>query len=569
MSREWFFMRKMADRLQNTVKLSERGFWLLFLIILIVAWLLRFYDLSNLPCGLAPDEADVARVASEGKFQAVYDNPYNEAEGFFVSWLIVVFSAFGQGVKQVFAASAFLGWLTVLFTGLAVRKHFSKVAALLTIAFLTTSTWHIATSQSGTRNVVTPLSLSLLFFIYPKLSVQRKGRIISDSLFGVALSLGFYGYPNYRVIILVIIFGLILHIHHHSGGLMHTIKAGINRLLPISAGFLLSIFPLIHGYIQFPSVILARTQQTSIFSSGIINAIRQLLINGVLIVQGFFFGGAKDWHKNLDQLPLVAWYLSPFFFLGLAWSIRQTIKGFRNSNSHSLYPLVFPSFLAFLLPDLLTDATPHGSRLNGELPLIYILIAIGFLLFIRLSRKMGRKSVLSIILIASLLAISLSSTFRALKARRFSQTYAKDYFCEMRDVGEYLIAQRKVYKASGAFGDTIWIVGSWYDISPLNFYLKDDPGLSVSSDVRSVDYEEVSSGLRFGKGDTIIVPAYITHSYNRIHTWLANNSAAQQTGSLIDVMKLHNPQLKEIHSQYHPNRYWFPGNISFRVLQSR
>ncbi len=567
MSREWFFMRKMADRLRNTVKLSERGFWLLFLIILIVAWLLRFYDLSNLPCGLAPDEADVARVASEGKFQAVYDNPYNEAEGFFVSWLILVFRALGQGVWQVFSASAFLGWVTVFVAGLAARKHFGKFVALFASSFLATSTWHLGLSQSGTRQVTTPFFLALSLLFFPRSKNDKTVKEIEYFLFGMIFGLGFYGYLAYRAMLLVLLIAVVILAVKLSSGRKYTfLRFSMRVIILFAAGFTLSILPLLSGYSRHPHTILSRSAQVSIFDMDVWRTVKQFFINIVLVMRGFFVQGSANWHQNLDSRAFIPWYLAPLLFVGIYWSIQQFSRYLKNKKAKLLPALLLPSALVFLIPDLLTDATPHGARLSGEIIIFSLLIAVGFQMLLFRLVGLEKRMVISSSLLVFFLISTASLSFNTLQERHRSQTYAKDYFCEMRDVGEYLKVRRRVHMASGAFGGTIWIIGSWYDFSPLNFYLKDDPILSTMGGIRNVDYEEIISGFQFSTGDTIIVPAYTTSGYYRLHTWFVDQSTAQRDDSLVNIMKLHNPQLKEVYSHLGSNPSWFPGRISFKVF---
>lgn len=561
-------MREKKDSILEKFNVSERSFWLLFLVILLTAGFLRFFDLKNLPCGMSPDESDVASIASEGKIAAVFNNPYNEPEGFFVSYLVLLSKILGLGVWQVYLASAFLGWLTVFIAGIAIRKQLGNVVSLMATTALATSTWHIALSQSGTRQVTTPLFLSVLLFFYPTFRQSESNNLVASFLFGVALSIGFYGYLSYRAVVLVVLTAVaFLYYRSSRKSISASIKQRKVIITSFLFGFIFTIVPLVRGYVHYPETFWARSRQVFIFNTGFWNGFKILSKNFALVAKGFLIRGGQNWHQTLDFQPFIPWYFIPFLFLGLFWAVIKMFAYLKNKHDNLLVSLLFPSFVIFLLPDLLTDATPHGARLNGEIPLVYILIAVGISSFLFFLKKINiNKNVLVVALTIILLFLTSVFAFLTLQKRFYSQRYAIDYFCGMNDIGKYLSAMRFISKKPDSINQIV-IVGTWYDTAPLYFYLLHHPYLHLGEEIRHIDYKRIVSGYKLKSGDILIVPAYTTYKYQRIHTRLPTSQVQQGKMTVLDLIRLQNPQLKQIYTQYHPNSHWFPDHISFLVFQ--
>lgn len=96
------------------------------------------------------------------------------------------------------AVAVAAGVLTLLALYLFARDRFGWVVALLAMAFLAFSPWHILYSRVGERAVLAPLfAIATVGFF---LKALESGRMRDHVAWGVALGLGFWSYTSFRAI---------------------------------------------------------------------------------------------------------------------------------------------------------------------------------------------------------------------------------------------------------------------------------------------------------------------------------------------------------------------------------
>lgn len=169
--------------------------FLYLLIILVIATILRFYNLDKVPPSLFGDEVDVGYQAYSllKTGQDLYGNPFptlihslsEYRAPLFIYADIPFIGIFGLNEWGVRLPAAFWGILGVLGIFLLARKLFNEKIGFLAAGFLTISPWHIHYSRAGFE--VTMLLTFLIFAAYFFLKGLDKKYylIISAIVFGL------------------------------------------------------------------------------------------------------------------------------------------------------------------------------------------------------------------------------------------------------------------------------------------------------------------------------------------------------------------------------------------------
>jgi 4-amino-4-deoxy-L-arabinose transferase-like glycosyltransferase len=234
----------------------------------------RFYDITNYPPGLFPDEAangeDVLLIL-DGDVRPFYPRG-NGREALFFYLQALMVKMFGIGAWPMHAASALVGTATVAAIYFATRPWFGRLAGLLAAFFLATNHWHITLSRTGFRAIMIPLFVALFtafvgYVIREVKGKQAKARYSSyvyAALAGVALAGGFYTYIAYRVMIGVVLVMAILillddwilesrqHSQIHARDLPHLMRYW-RQLLVGAVAALIVLAPLGWYFAQEPS----------------------------------------------------------------------------------------------------------------------------------------------------------------------------------------------------------------------------------------------------------------------------------------------------------------------------
>lgn len=194
----------------------------LFLIVLL-AFILRFYALGDVPVGFHRDEAffgyNAYSIMKTGKDMTGNLFPIHLKSFLYspagYSYLTIPFIAvFGLTEFAVRFASALFGSLTVLLTYFFVIELFGKkkkTLALMTSLFLAISPWHINLSRTATENVIVVflIVLGLLFHLFWVKTGQKKWMIFSFLCFAVTLL--FYQAPRAFLPFFIPIFYFFFH----------------------------------------------------------------------------------------------------------------------------------------------------------------------------------------------------------------------------------------------------------------------------------------------------------------------------------------------------------------------
>lgn len=356
----------------------------------------RFYDITNYPAGLFPDEAangEDALLILDGDDRPFYERGNGrEALYFYLEAALIKF--FGVGVWQLHVASAIIGTLTIVALYFAVRPFFGRIAATLAALFLTTSHWHVTLSRTGFRAILIPLFVAAFTaFVGSTVVAVKKNRVrdayIYAALAGIAFAGGFYSYIAYRVMVGVI-FGVLILLglaaFHPGIGFPHVRRYGKQTVVAIAAA-LITFAPIGWYFIQHPIAFVGRAGQVSVFN----HELQEKYGGGTLLgtiwysaretTRSFFIPpGDLNWRHNVPGYPLLNPVVALLFLLGFAWALngtyvvaREIVNG-QEVHLGMIYPYILLLLLGMVLPVITTaEGIPHGLRSVGLIVPIFML----------------------------------------------------------------------------------------------------------------------------------------------------------------------------------------------------
>ena len=196
--------------------------WACWTFIVLVAALIRFVDLENLPAGLFRDEAEkgynayalatsggaVEFPVSEGRagpirwrrWPAVIDVMGVKTSALYQYASVPFVRLFGLGVGSTRMAAAAAGTLTVALTGAVLLSAWRPAYALGAMLWLALCPWHYLFSRWALQGIFVPLSL--IAALGGLLGVERR-RWWGFPLAGGALGLMFYSYSGAQPFVLL------------------------------------------------------------------------------------------------------------------------------------------------------------------------------------------------------------------------------------------------------------------------------------------------------------------------------------------------------------------------------
>ncbi len=344
---------------------------LLAAVILLLAFALRLVAIAQIPPGLSHDEAyngvTALQLLNDGQFHIFYE--INKGiEPLIIYLEALAFYAFGVGPVQMRLVNIFAGMLTVALVYPLGTRLFNRRVAWLAMTGLAISFWALFVSRLTLRAVTFPPLLMLtLYFLWRGLTGPAPLRFFALS--GLAAGASMYTYLSSRFVPLLVaaIFGYQLlrgqiKRQHWLGLLIH---------LVIWAGLLA---PLAGYYWQNAASFSERSSQVSTLPYLLNGEVGPTLDSTLRTLGMFTFRGDETDRYNLDARPVFDWVNGLFFYLGLGLLLFRLRRPVKVAGPAAL--LLLWLFL-MLLPDFITDDSPHFLRTIGALPAVYLIWAIG------------------------------------------------------------------------------------------------------------------------------------------------------------------------------------------------
>jgi len=371
-------------------------YWLLLAVVIAAAFLLRAYNIENIPAGIYPDEAvngtDALLANESGNYRWFYTNNFGR-EGLFINLIAAAFKVFGVSVFALKFWPIIFGTLVVLGVFLLSaelfrdRPAFAKAAAdkraALIAAYLTAfSFWAINFSRIAFRAIMMlPILVFSFYFIFRGLRTEKYRDFI---LAGLIFGLGFHTYIAFRIAPLILIILLLAILISQRNFLRRFWK----KIAVFTACVFVSAFPLLLSFYQHPEYLQSRTGAISVFSPEVNQGhlIKTLLRSIGLSLVKFNFWGDQNWRHNYPPYPVLNPVVGVSFLIGLIYLTAKffhllflRFKKKTRDRKFVIYSFLLSWFFAMLIPEFLTaEGLPHCLRSIGTLPVVYIISAIPF-----------------------------------------------------------------------------------------------------------------------------------------------------------------------------------------------
>ncbi|MBA2755591.1 MAG: glycosyltransferase family 39 protein [Chloroflexia bacterium] len=174
-------------------------------IVVLVAIILRFSDLSTIPFGVQGDEATAGlegrRVLDEGWIGVYATSAAGSPTGYFYATAVSM-SVFGESIFAIRFPTAFLGTTTVLALFVVLRRNLGLFSAIAGGLLLATSSWHLIFSRIAFPNILWPLIVVLGVGALLEAIRRESWRWWAGA--GAVLALGLYAYNGHLLYLGVI-----------------------------------------------------------------------------------------------------------------------------------------------------------------------------------------------------------------------------------------------------------------------------------------------------------------------------------------------------------------------------
>ncbi|KKU92434.1 MAG: hypothetical protein UY21_C0001G0057 [Microgenomates group bacterium GW2011_GWA1_48_10] len=386
-------------------------FLILFLIV-ILAFLLRFYQLSTNPPGLNLDEVAIGYNAYSilrtgrdeyGKFLPIVFRSHDDYKPPLYIYLTAPsIAVFGVNEFAVRFPAALFGTLSVLAVFFLSRQLFSSSKlALLSSYFLAISPWHLQFTRAAFETGVTVFATAVGVFLFLRgLTKKSSASLILASL---AFGLELYLYQAAKVFIPLLVIALL------ALNLQKIINQKKRVLVFV---FIFATFFLPVAFLSTTRAGQLRFQGTSIFKEYLPYAHAQSWREADQL-SGSTFAASLFHPRFLTYLPsVISGYLShydlTFLFVGdhgppnnyvpgavgllYPWEILAVIPGLyflaRRFRPASL--VVFAWFLLAPLPASVTSGVPSATRTALSLPIYQIITALAIVVLLNIIRNHSR-----------------------------------------------------------------------------------------------------------------------------------------------------------------------------------
>ncbi len=161
---------------QETQGMRNRWEWPIVVGLLLIAFFFRVWQLNDVPPGLHHDEVIIGQVAKDilrGHFAIYFTAGYGH-EPLYHYLVAGMFAALGANAFVLRLTSAFIAMLGLATTYVFVRRIFSPIVAMGTVAWMSISLWPVFFARVGLRGIILPLLTTLTaYFLWRALFGHR------------------------------------------------------------------------------------------------------------------------------------------------------------------------------------------------------------------------------------------------------------------------------------------------------------------------------------------------------------------------------------------------------------
>ncbi len=366
--------------------------YLLALLIIELAFFLRFYRLPYVPYGWHPDEATKGLLAQDvlaGRSHPVFFSAFTGRESLYIYLEAGMMLIVGKGMLAGRLLSAAIGVLTVAETFALGKQWFGRRVGLLASGFMASSLWHLIASRNAYRAVIQPLiQIPALWFLYRGWRSGRKRDFIAAGFF---VGLSQYTYTAARAFPLLV--GAFIVLAFACGGQKQSASRKYGAALALGVA-LLTFAPLGWHFYHHPIDFYGRAEQISVFSpqwSG--GDPWGRLQRSLQETAGMFTQrGDPNFRFNLAGQPVFGLPDGTLFYIGIVLCIVLAFK--RRGLQRLTHLTLLVWLMVMLLPMALSaEGLPYYQRAIGILPAVYYFPALSIDAVLDLLRQRRRLAI--------------------------------------------------------------------------------------------------------------------------------------------------------------------------------
>lgn len=352
--------------------MTSRMSYVLVIYLLLLAALLRTYDLANLPLGFSEDEIVNIRLVHnvrQGDIFVFYPSEDGGREGAYHVFIAFVTSFVGEGTIGFRIASVWLSLISIAIIYTLGNHLFNPIVGVLAAGLVTVnmSSILLARAVSSDATVIFLVS-AIMLALARSLPVYRRTRVVTSNIgsfaaLGALLGIGVYLHPSSLFIIL----GAMAYIAH-----LLYIRNILFRERRSYTGFAILLMIIICMPYLISSINLPQYAAVQRILSQYDDGILRSAADGLL---GIFARGDLDPRHNLPGRPLVD------AFSGLLMIVGFIICVLRRHRPR--FMLVLIMFVMALPAALLVENSPNFARMPVIMPQLAIFFGMGFYSLIR------------------------------------------------------------------------------------------------------------------------------------------------------------------------------------------
>jgi 4-amino-4-deoxy-L-arabinose transferase-like glycosyltransferase len=385
----------MIRRISRTTHHAPRIELALVVVLLLLAFFFRTYELTGLGLGLEHDEVAEWQIANNirhGENALFFKEAYGQ-EPLFLYLMAGSTALIGDNVFAIRFTSVFVAMLTLAASYRLLRRMFSPTVALVALAGMSIALWPVFWGRVGLRAMTLPLMLALGFdWLWRGLIKDEGGTLRVQAENNHRSSLHLSIAPSLHPFILAgVFFGLSAHTYLSSRALP-ILLAVFTLYLTLFArkkmrGKWRSLFVcfIVAGLIALPLVITLLTQPDLQFRVSEVSAPLDQALQGdtseIAANIGRAFGmfttqGDSTVRDNWPNRPVFPEMIGQWLFLG------GVIVAFTRLRQPR-YVLALLWIGVMLIPTIVTTGAPNFTRTLGALPMVFAMpgIAVETLMF--------------------------------------------------------------------------------------------------------------------------------------------------------------------------------------------
>ena len=359
---------------------------MLLSVVLLIAAVLRLFQLGSIPAGFYCDEAmdgnNAAETLETGHFQVFYPEN-NGREGLYINLAAPFVYVLGQTIWAMRLPAAIFGILTVWVVYLVAAEFFSPSIGLLSAFLTATSSWHLYGTRLTHRAAAAVFLLACaVYLVRAAFERASQGHPYARRAFiaGVVCGLGFHSYITYRASP-VLIGGMLVWFFFRAGG-RRRVAVFLSAFALFAAAAALVVSPLVFYFVRNPQALFQRASQVSVFQAK--QPLHDALTHAWKTALMFFVAGDSNWRQNFSGRPELFWPVGLLFALGFAvavWRVasgpaRGKTDGSRDGSRFS-YAILLLWLGVGALPSVLSIDPVHALRSSLMIPPVFMLGAIG------------------------------------------------------------------------------------------------------------------------------------------------------------------------------------------------